>query len=95
MPSIRYHVTPRDAPPDVAARKLGLTLDQFSARLPELLARGFPPIDKTTGKYDLKAIEAWQDSRYPQLLGKNEVQITSAPSIDPTDIRERLKALAK
>jgi hypothetical protein len=29
----------------------------------ELFARGFPQPDITTGLYDLKAIEAWQDAR--------------------------------
>ena len=29
MPSVRYHVTPRDAPAAVAARVLGLTEAQF------------------------------------------------------------------
>jgi hypothetical protein len=29
----------------------------------ELFARGFPQPDITTGLYDLKAIDAWQDAR--------------------------------
>jgi hypothetical protein len=95
MPSIRYRVAPRDAPPAIAARALGLTLDQFSEKLPELLARGFPSIDKTTGKYDLKAIDRWQDARNPQLFGKDSVQTIGSPSIDPSTTRERMKALAK
>jgi hypothetical protein len=95
VPSIRYHVAPRDAPPTIAARKLGLTLDQFSEALPELLARGFPQSDRTTGRYDLKAIDAWQDARYPHLFGKDQVQITGSPPIDPSSTRERMRALAK
>lgn len=31
--------------------------------LPELLARGFPRPDPTTGMYDLVAIDAWMDAR--------------------------------
>lgn len=95
MPSIRYHVAPRDAPPAIAARKLGLTLDEFSEKLPALIARGFPAHDKTTGKYDLRAIDEWQNARYPHLFGKNQVIETASPPIDPSGIRERLKALAK
>src|SRR5262249_19908154 len=95
MPSIRYHVTPRDAPPAVAARKLGLTLEQFSEMLPLLLVRGFPPIDKTADRFDLKGIDRWQDARYPQLFGHDQVQVTGSPSMDPSSTRERMKALAK
>jgi hypothetical protein len=71
MPSIRYHVTPRDAPPAIAARALGLTLEAFIEKLPELLRRKFPPADPTTGKYDLRAIDRWQDARHPRLLGES------------------------
>jgi hypothetical protein len=31
--------------------------------VPDLLARGFPSPDATTGNTDLKAVEAWQDRR--------------------------------
>jgi len=55
MARIRYHVAPRDAPPAIAARALGLTLEEFSAPLPALLGRRFPPADLPTGHYDLKA----------------------------------------
>jgi hypothetical protein len=61
--SIRFPVDPRDVPPEKAARRLHLTLAEFNAKLPELLARGFPAADVTTGMYDLKAIDAWQDAR--------------------------------
>jgi hypothetical protein len=80
MPSIRFHVGHRDVPPIVAARRLGLKL-----LLPELLTkRMFPPPDPTTGNFDLKAIDAWQDARNPQLLGAT-VKDSS------TITRERLK----
>jgi hypothetical protein len=42
MPSLRYHVSPRDAPAAVAARVLGLTEAQFIERLPELLRPWLP-----------------------------------------------------
>jgi hypothetical protein len=38
--------------------------------MPELITkRRFPPPDPTTGNYDLKAIDAWQDARSPQFFG--------------------------
>jgi hypothetical protein len=61
--SLRYRVEPRDVPPSKAARRLGLTLAEFDRLKDDLIARGFPRPDPTTGHYDLKAIEAWQDVR--------------------------------
>lgn len=68
MSSLRYHVAPRDAPAAVAARVLGLTEAQFSEKLPELLARGFPKADETTNLFDLDAIDEWRRRRHPQLF---------------------------
>ena len=65
MSSLRYHVAPRDAPAAVAARVLGLTEAQFSEKLPELLARGFPKADETTNLFDLDAIDEWRRRRHP------------------------------
>ena len=39
---VRFRVEPGDVPPEKAARRLHLTLDQFTEILPRLLARGFP-----------------------------------------------------
>jgi hypothetical protein len=63
MSAMRYKVNPRDVPTEYAARRLGLGLADFEARLPDLIARGFPAADVTTGFFDLKAIEAWMDRR--------------------------------
>jgi hypothetical protein len=60
---IRFPVTPRDVPPDKAARRLHLTFEQFELILPELIVRGFPRADPTTGNYDLAAIDRWMDKR--------------------------------
>lgn len=57
-----------DVPPGRAARQLGLTLPEFEANLPALVARGFPPADPTTGMYDLEAIDRWRHLRYPRLF---------------------------
>jgi hypothetical protein len=61
--AIRFSVEPRDVPLAAAARRLGLGETDFRCRLPDLLARGFPPPDLTTGNFDLKAIDAWMDRR--------------------------------
>ncbi|WP_032900972.1 hypothetical protein [Mesorhizobium ciceri] len=66
--SIRFHVDPRDVPPEKAARRLGLTLEQFTDLLPRLLSRGFPATDPDTGNYDLDAIDAWRAARHRRLL---------------------------
>jgi hypothetical protein len=66
---IRYRVDPGDVPPEKAARRLHLTVDEFNERLPNLLARGFPSADPDTGMYDLEAIDRWRKLRSPALFG--------------------------
>jgi hypothetical protein len=79
--SLRYRIEPRDVPLAKAARKLGLTVTQFNGVKDELFARGFPRPDPTTGHYDLKAIEAWQDAR-----SGLSIPMTDGPSLrDPGD----------
>ena len=65
--TIRHRIDPRDIPPVKAARYLGLLLADFESKLPQLLSRGFPPADETTGNYDLDAINEWRKQRYPHL----------------------------
>lgn len=61
--AIRCNVEPRDVPLAAAARRLGIDQAEFATRLPELIARGFPAADSTTGNFDLKAIDFWMDRR--------------------------------
>jgi hypothetical protein len=75
-PKIRYRVDPGDVPPGKAARRLHLTLDEFTTRLPNLLARGFPPADPDTGMFDLDAIDLWRRRRHAAGL-----ELTSATSV--------------
>src|SRR5262245_51345491 len=63
-PVIRHRVDPRDIPPDKAARRLGLPLEQFKCKLVDLLRHGFPSADPTTAMYDLRAIDSWMDDRH-------------------------------
>jgi hypothetical protein len=44
---------------------MGLSLDAFREALPELVSRGFPQADETTGNFDLDAIDAWRRARHP------------------------------
>lgn len=74
-PDIRYRVDPGDVPVDKAARRLHLTPEQFAAALPDLLRRGFPAADPTTGMYDLDAIDLWRKARHAQLRA-----LTAAPA---------------
>lgn len=60
---------PRDLPTTEAARRLGIDLEEFNAKLPNLLGRGFPPADPDTGLYDMVAVERWCDARHPHLFG--------------------------
>src|SRR5258707_1068639 len=52
--TLRFKLPPGgDVPPITAARRMGLSLDAFRDALPELVARGFPQADETTGNFDL------------------------------------------
>lgn len=66
---MRFRVEPRDVPPEMAARRLGLGKQDFDQKLGNLIARGFPKPDPDTGHYDSLAIDRWCDSRHPQLFG--------------------------
>ena len=45
------------------------TFAEFNAALPDLVVRGFPQADPTTGNFDLAAIDRWCDARHPHLFG--------------------------
>jgi hypothetical protein len=63
----RFQIIPGDVPIEVAARRMGMTLEAFKAALPNLIARGFPKTDPDTGNFDLDAIDAWRKTRHPHL----------------------------
>lgn len=65
---MRFHIEPRDVPAEIAARRLGKTLAEFNAALPNLIARGFPSADPDTGNFDLCAIDRWCDARHKHLF---------------------------
>ncbi|WP_108459230.1 hypothetical protein [Devosia naphthalenivorans] len=59
--SVRFRVDPRMVPASKAARRLGLTLSEFSDKLPALMDAGLPRANPITGFYDLKAMDLWMD----------------------------------
>lgn len=87
---MRFHVEPRDVPPEMAARRLGKTRAELELALPDLIARGFPQPDPTTGNFDLAAIDRWCDARHPHLFGSG-VAIEARDAKDV--VRDRLAKL--
>jgi hypothetical protein len=85
---IRFQVDPRDVPAEKAARRLSLSEAAFKQALPELLERGFPAPDPTTGHYDLKAIDKWMDSRH-----EPNTSLPSAPKDAALGFGERMERL--
>jgi len=74
MTEIRHRVEPRDIPPVKAARRLHLTMEKFWEVLPELIKRGFPRPDPTTGNFFLPAIDKWMESRGDKITGKPDAE---------------------
>jgi hypothetical protein len=87
---MRFHVEPRDIPPEMAARRLGLSLEQFEEKLPALLQRGFPAPDETTGRFCIEAIDQWRLRRFPQLFA---VPTIDGPKTDRETARARIAKL--
>jgi hypothetical protein len=83
---VRFKVEPHDIPAAKAARRLHLSLDEFRLKLPELVARGFPPADPTTGMFYLPAIDEWMASRF-------KLTVDSTSRNDRSLIDERIAKL--
>jgi hypothetical protein len=86
---MRFRVEPRDVPLEAAARRLGKTRAELEVALPDLLARGFPQADPTTGNFDLAAIDRWCDARHPHLFHNGAMQARDARDV----VRHRLAKL--
>jgi hypothetical protein len=95
--TLRFKLPPGgDVPPAVAARRLGLALEEFEAALPDLLANGFPAPDQVTGNYDLDAIEVWRRLRYPHLFPAIPLPAANgARDAKDVDFGERLRRLRR
>ncbi|MBY0259559.1 hypothetical protein [Methylobacterium sp.] len=66
---MRFHVEPRDVPAHAAARRLGLTAEEFDQVADRLYRRGFPRPDPDTNRFDLDAIDQWRRLRNGPLFG--------------------------
>jgi hypothetical protein len=95
MGGMRFRVEPRDVPPEVAARRLGKSADEFAAVLPNLIARGFPKADPDTGNFDLLAVDRWCDSRNPHLFGENALMQARDASAVAKDRIEKMRKAGK
>ena len=92
---MRFRVDPRDIPPEMAARRLGITLARFDEVKANLFARGFPKPDPDTGNYDGQAVDRWCDARHPDLMGETAaLGARDARSVVPDRIA-KLKAGAR
>ena len=87
---MRFHIEPRDIRPEMAARRLGLSLEQFEEKLPALLQRGFPAPDETTGRFCIEAIDQWRLRRFPQLFA---VPAIEGPKTDRETARARIRSM--
>jgi hypothetical protein len=76
---------------------MGMTIEAFTAALPNLVSRGFPKADPDTGNFDLDAIDAWRRLRHSHLysgLQASEMGARDASSVVQDRIaaqRSRLK----
>ncbi len=59
----RFDLPPRGLIDHETAGYIGLGMTEFSRKLPQLEAEGFPKPDPVTGRRDRKAIDAWMDAR--------------------------------
>jgi hypothetical protein len=87
---MRFNIEPLDIPPAAAARRLGLTLERFQEMLPDLLRRGFPAPDETTGHFCLEAIDRWRVRRFPQLFAQPYIE---GPKTDRETARARIEKM--
>lgn len=93
--AIRFSIEPRDVPAAQAARRLGKSVTEFAAALPNLNARGFPYPDPDTGNFDLIAIDRWCDARHPHLFGGSAHMQARDASIVARERIENLRRSAK
>src|SRR5262249_32103058 len=90
LSKVRFKVDPLDIPPVVAARRLGLALEQFQEMLPDLCQRGSPAPDETTGNFCLEAVDRWRLRRFPQLF---PLPCIEGPKTDCETARARIEKM--
>lgn len=82
-----------DCPPEAAARVMFMTLEAFQEKLPELLGRGFPPADATTGNFDMDAINRWRQLRHEQVSAATPLTPPQTARHAGDVVRDRLRRL--
>jgi hypothetical protein len=87
----RFRVQPGDVPPSAAAQRMGMTVEAFTAALPNLVSRGFPKADPDTGNFDLDAIDAWRRLRHPHLYTGVSVEMGARDA--SSVVQDRIAAL--
>ncbi len=93
MTTRKTAIQPRDVSDEQAARRLGLVVAEFNAKLPNLRARGFPQPDPDTGLFDMVAIDKWCDARHPHLFGGAIMRARDAGTV-ARDRIEKMRAVA-
>jgi hypothetical protein len=91
--TLRFKLPPGgDVPPITAARRMGLSLDAFREALPDLVLRGFPQADETTGNFDLDAIDTWRRTRNPHLF-PDRLDLSENPQRSPVTALDANEAI--
>lgn len=64
------HIPERgDVPATKVAALMGFErVEDFNLALPDLLRRGFPPADPTTGRWCIEAVDRWRKLRHQSLF---------------------------
>src|SRR5689334_5841562 len=88
-PAVRFRVDPAYIPADKAARRMGLTPNQFVECRRRLYARGFPVPDETTGLYDIEAIDRWRMRQRPDLYPEVQPGLPVVGPAPRTDLGAR------
>ncbi|WP_246693788.1 hypothetical protein [Methylobacterium sp. WL18] len=83
-PAVRFRIEPAYAPPEKIARRLCLTPRAFEECRVQLLARGFPRPDETTGMYDLEAVDRWRMHQSARFYPELAPSLVDAASAAPT-----------
>jgi hypothetical protein len=82
-----------DVAPSIIAARLGLSVSEFEARRHDLLRRGFPEPDETTGRYCIEAVDVWRLRRHPRLFP--ELTAVSGAADARAVVEDRLAAMRK
>lgn len=88
-PAVRFPVDPIFVPAEKAARLLHLTPGEFTACLPRLLARGFPPADPDTGMFHRETIDRWARAQHARWFP--ELTVAPVPAQPAASMGERFR----